>query len=159
MAIPLIYRLFFLYIEPISTIVGFYFAWHQPKYYLQETHRPSSALTVPVGTEVALRQLGNLYLAFTLNEALVLRATNDLKVWRTLLAGLLVADLGHVLACAPLGVEYFWDVMSWNPMAWGNIGFVYCGATLRTCFLLGVGLSETGTRTGKVSKKRGKGRR
>lgn len=141
-SIPWPYRAFFLYIEPISTIIGAYYAWCRPQYYLLLTHQPSAPrlLGVPLGTEVVLRQLANLYFAFTLNEALVLRATNDLKVWRTLLFGLLIADLGHLYSCFPLGVEYYYDFRNWNAIAWGNIAFVYCGATLRTCFLLGVGL-------------------
>lgn len=140
--IPLIYQAFFLYIEPISTIVGAYFAWFQPQYYLDLTHHASAPklLGVPTGTEVVLRQLANLYFAFTLNEALVLRATSDLKVWRTLLFGLLVADFGHLYSCFPLGTTYYYDFQNWNSIAWGNIAFVYCGATLRTCFLLGLGL-------------------
>lgn len=145
-SIPLIYRLFFLYIEPISTIVGAYWAWFRPHDYLSLTHAtsaPTTILGVPVGTEVVLRQLANLYFAFTLNEALVLRATSDLKVWKTLLLGLLVADFGHLYSCFPLGTNYYYDFWNWNAIAWGNIAFVYCGATLRTCFLLGVGL-ETG---------------
>lgn len=140
--IPLIYQAFFLYIEPISTIVGAYYAWLQPQYYLDLTHHASAPtiLGVPTGTEVVLRQLGNLYLAFTLNEALVLRVTSDLRVWRTLLFGLLVADFGHLYSCYPLGTSYYYDYQNWNAIAWGNIAFVYCGATLRTCFLLGLGL-------------------
>ena len=87
-----------------------------------------------------MRQLANLYFAFTLNEALVLRATTDIRVWKTLLLGLLVADFGHLYSCFPLGTSYYYDFQNWNAIAWGNIAFVYCGATLRTCFLLGIGL-------------------
>ena len=29
-------------------------------------------------------------------------------------------------------------------MAWGSIGFVYLGATIRICFLTGVGLGRDG---------------
>ncbi|KAK5940289.1 hypothetical protein PMZ80_007709 [Knufia obscura] len=150
--IPLINRAFFLYIEPISTIVGAYYAWFQPQYYLDLTHHASAPglFGVPVGTEVVLRQLANLYFAFTLNEALVLRATSDIRVWKTLLFGLLIADFGHVYSCFPLGMSYYYDWQNWNAIAWGNIAFVYCGATLRTCFLLGFGLG-----TGKKVKAKG----
>lgn len=153
-SISVIYQLFFLYIEPISTIVGAYYAWFQPQYYLDLTHHASAPglLGVPIGTEVVLRQLGNLYLAFTLNEALVLRVTSDLRVWRTLLFGLLVADFGHLYSCFPLGLDYYYDIRNWNAIAWGNIAFVYCGATLRTCFLLGIGVNSGGRAKGKSSK-------
>lgn len=139
--IPLWYKLFCLYIEPVSTIVGFYYAWFQPQIYLELTDAKSAPgiLGLPVATHVVLRQLGNLYLAFTLNEAIVLRVTNDVKVWRALLFGLLIADFGHLYSCYPMGLSYYYDVANWNSIAWGNIGFVYLGATTRTCFLLGIG--------------------
>lgn len=140
-SIPLWYKLFCLYIEPVSTVVGAYYAWFEPVTYLELTHAQSAPgiLGLPVATHVVLRQLANLYMAFTLNEALVLRATNDLRVWRILLLGLLIADFGHLYACFPLGISYYYDVANWNSIAWGNIAFVYCGATTRICFLLGIG--------------------
>jgi len=144
-AIPSLYRLFFLYVEPLATLVGAYYAWFLPKTYLELTHEASAPgiLGLPISTNVVLRQLANLYLAFVLNEALVLRSTNDLKVWRTLLFGLLVADFGHLYSCSLLGSDYYYDIRTWNSIAYGNILFVYCGATLRACFLLGVGLGAS----------------
>jgi hypothetical protein len=35
----------------------------------------------------------------------------------------------------------FWE---WNSMYWGNLGFVYVGAAMRSCFLLGVGFEGAG---------------
>ena len=32
----------------------------------------------------------------------------------------------------------FWE---WNSMYWGNLGFVYVGATMRLCFLMGAGFA------------------
>nr|KAK5441341.1 hypothetical protein LTR18_007185 [Exophiala xenobiotica] len=141
-SIPLPYIAFFLWIEPFSTLVGAFYAWLKPGTYLALTHAQSAPgfLGVPLSTEVALRQLGNLYVAFAINEAFVLRATTDLKVWRTLLLGLLIADFGHLYSCFPLGLDYYYDIKSWNSIAYGNILFVYCGALTRICFLLGVGL-------------------
>jgi hypothetical protein len=142
--IPLLYRAFFLWIEPIATLAGAFYAWFKPQTYLDLTHAVSAPgiLGVPIGTEVALRQLANLYVAFAINEAFVLRATSDLKVWRALLSGLLVADFGHLYSCFPLGFTTYYDVANWNKMAYGNYLFVYCGALTRTCFLLGVGLGS-----------------
>ena len=142
-AIPLPYVAFFLWIEPVATLVGAFYAWLTPQTYLELTHAASAPglLGLPVATNVVLRQLGNLYVAFAINEAWVLRATSDLKVWRALLLGLLIADLGHLYSCFPLGLKSYYDVMNWNSMAYGNYLFVYCGASMRTCFLLGVGLN------------------
>ncbi|EMF17569.1 uncharacterized protein SEPMUDRAFT_146553 [Sphaerulina musiva SO2202] len=136
--LPLPYTLFFLWIEPISTLVGAYFAHFQQQKYLDDTI--PSGLGVSTRESIVLSQLANLYFAFTLNEALVLRATRDRRVWSTLLLGLLIADFGHIYACKAAGVELYYSFWTWNAMWAGNLGFVYMGATLRTCFLLGVGL-------------------
>lgn len=142
--IPLPYRVFFLWVEPAATLVGAFYAWFRPETYLQLTNSASAPglLGLPTATQIVLRQLGNLYLAFTLNEAIVLRSTVDLRVWRSLLLVLLIADVGHVYTCRPLGTGIYLDIINWNAIDWGNLGFVYCGATFRICFLAGVGLAS-----------------
>lgn len=153
-SIPQYYQIFFLWVEPISTLAGFIAAAFFGHDYLVMTHAettPSKILGVPIATTVALRQLANLYLAFALNEFFVLRATNDLKVWRTILAILLVADVGHLLACYPAGgFSQYYNVTQWNAMDYGNLAFVYVGATFRSCFLAGVGMGpkKAGRRPG-----------
>ncbi|RMZ83284.1 hypothetical protein DV738_g1258, partial [Chaetothyriales sp. CBS 135597] len=147
--IPLLYSLFFLWIEPFATLVGAFFAWVQPTTYLTLTHAasvPPEQLVqgLPLATLVALQQLGNLYLAFALIEASVLRTTSDLKVWRTLLICLLIADFGHLLSCYPLGLDSYYDVQQWNAIAYGNYLFVYFGASFRISFLLNLGFPPAG---------------
>ncbi|KAI4130378.1 MAG: hypothetical protein LQ347_003409 [Umbilicaria vellea] len=145
-AIPLTYRMFFLFIEPISALVGAYFSFFQPQTYLELTHAASAPLTgIPLTTQVVLQQLSNLYLLFAINEALVLRSTSDLRVWRTLLCGLLVADFGHLYSVNGLGSHVYWNASLWTAMDWGNVGFVYFGAVMRTAFLLGIGLPGENT--------------
>lgn len=151
--IPLLYRLFFLYIEPFSTAVGAYYAALDQKAYMHLT-LPSLAggylgTTVSTRESIVLYQLANLYMVFALNEALVLRATNDIRVWKVFLLGLLIADFGHVASVHPVGWEVYYRFWEWNSMYWGNLGFVYVGATFRTCFLLGLGL---GGKSGKVKR-------
>ncbi|EME88154.1 uncharacterized protein MYCFIDRAFT_26449 [Pseudocercospora fijiensis CIRAD86] len=139
--IPWPYRLFFLYIEPISTLVGAYFAHFQQAYYMHHTYSTDThLLAVSTRESIVLSQLANLYLAFTLNEALVLRATNNRRVWNTLLLVLLLADFGHLYSVKAAGLHLYTAVTQWNAMYWGNLGFVYIGALHRTCFLLGIGL-------------------
>lgn len=143
--IPFLYRLFFLWIEPVSALAGAFYAHVYPSTYLYLTHSPSFPspfLATPIGTTAVLSQLANLYFLFALNEALVLRSTKDVKVWKTLLFGLLVADLGHLWSIRGTGTpwEVYVTCWAWNEMAWGNVGFVYAGALMRCCFLVGVGL-------------------
>lgn len=136
--LPLAYRAFFLIIEPISALVGaFYAHFRQRDYLAMTTHGP---VPVRLGTSIVLSQLANLYLLFALNEALVLRSTGDLRVWRTVLFVLLVADFGHLYSVSGLGSWVYWDVTRWNAIDFGNILFVYLGASMRIAFLSGVGL-------------------
>jgi hypothetical protein len=143
--VPAPYRLFLLYVEPASTLLGAFYAHCHQRVYLTLTHAlsaPADGSPVPVGTAVALSQLANLYVLFALNEILVLRSTNDVRVWRALVCGLLLADLGHLYSLAPLGPDVYWKLWSWNAIDWGNVGFVYLGAATRVCFLSGIGLGR-----------------
>lgn len=147
--LPAIYSAFFLIIEPISALVGAFYANFRPLEYLQLTHAasaPSYSSTIPLSTSIVLTQLANLYLLFAINEALVLRSTSDLRVWKTVLFGLLLADFGHLYSVKDLGIEIYWNVLRWNKMDWGNVGFVYAGATMRLLFLAGVGLDTPASR-------------
>ncbi|KAF4623947.1 hypothetical protein D9613_002401 [Agrocybe pediades] len=143
--IPFPYRLFFLYIEPVSALAGAYYAAFRPQDYLNDLSFGSTSpmqTLPPTQTTMALLQLANLYLLFALNEHFVLSSTNSMKTWRRLLAGLLIADFGHLITMGPLGYDIFWRVWDWNAMAWGSVGFVYMGASMRMCFLAGVGLGN-----------------
>lgn len=132
----LAFRMFFLYIEPASVVLGAYYAALGQQAYLDYTHAPSSPqLGIPTSTTIVLNQLANLYLFFAINEALVLRATDDIRVWCSLLTGLLIADFGHLYSVSPLGSSIYRDVSNWNPIDWGNIAFVYAGAAMRIAFL------------------------
>ncbi|KAL3419372.1 NADP-dependent alcohol dehydrogenase-like protein [Phlyctema vagabunda] len=149
--LPTLYSFFFLVVEPISTFVGAYYAHFQPAVYLQLTHAASSPSTpaeIPLATSIVLTQLANLYLLFGINEALVLRSTSSQQVWRAVLMGLLLADLGHLYSVSGLGAEVYFKFWTWNEMMWGNVGFVYVGAAMRIAFLLGVGLNTQSGREG-----------
>ena len=152
-AIPLVYRLFFLYVEPLSAIAGSCYAGGRPAYYLSDlTASPTAAaltrtITPPTATLISMYQLSNLYLLFALNEALVLRSTASVRTWRVLLFCLLVADLGHLSTMIPLALEKGWAEVfgrfwTWDAMMWGSVGFVYAGASMRTAFLLGLGFGK-----------------
>lgn len=140
--LPIIYRAGFLFIEPLFALLGAILAHFRPLEYLQLTHRASAPLTtstIPLSTRVVLDQLANLYLLFAFNEAFILRITSDLRVWRTVLFGCLIADFGHLYSISSLGPRLYWNLTQWNIMDFGNIGFVYAGASLRIAFLCGVG--------------------
>lgn len=153
--IPYVYQAFFLYIEPIATAVGAYYAHFGQTEYLKLTvpSLASSILGPSMVESIVLTQLANMYFVFALNEALVLRATSDRHVWRIFLLGLLIADFGHIYSIRVMGLDTYWKFWEWNSIYWGNLGFVYVGATLRTCFLLGLGLVD-GSSSGTTSAKK-----
>ena len=143
-----IYRIFFLYVEPLSAVTGAYYAHFQPHTYLRLTHASSAPKsTVPISTRTVLSQLANLYFLFAINEALVLRSTADLKVWKAVLFCLLVADIGHLYSVHHLGLPIYLNVLDWNAIDFGNIGFVYVGAFMRLSFLLVYGRGSSSPKT------------
>ena len=152
-----VYKYFFLYIEPLSAFIGAYYAFFEPQTYLDLTHSISSPKQgIPVSTHIILTQLSNLYFLFALNEALVLRATSDLRVWRTVLFCLLLADLGHLYSVSALGWDIYVNFMRWNAINWGNVAFVYAGAAMRLSFLSGFRVGASGQQTTKRSVRRKK---
>ncbi len=150
--LPLAYRLFFLFVEPVAALVGAYYAHFRANEYrtlidAASTRRWASSAAPPRGTQVALSQLAYLSFFFAVNEALVLRSTADLGVWRTVLAAQRVGDLGHLYASRPLGLQVYYEARAWNIMDSGSVPFVYLGAAMRIAFLLGVGLGGRPSKT------------
>ncbi|KAF2729198.1 hypothetical protein EJ04DRAFT_516126 [Polyplosphaeria fusca] len=142
--IPAPYNLVFLYLEPASTLAGAVWAHFRQAEYLELTHAASAppAQLIPTSTSIVLTQLANLYLLLCVNEALVLRATADVSVWKTFLLGLLLADFGHLASVRLVGSWVYWQVWKWNAIDWGNVGVVYVLAVVRICFLAGVGFEQ-----------------
>lgn len=135
--VPWAYRLFFLYVEPISALLGAFKAFFEPDDYLRLTHAASApSAEAPLAVKIVLYQLSNLYLLFAMNEALLLRVTQDMRVWKIFLANLLLADIGHLYSVRGLGPDVYLSPCTWTMMDWGNVAFVYLGATMRIMFLL-----------------------
>ena len=76
--------------------------------------------------QVVLDQVAALYLLFAFNEAVVLRITSELKVWKAILAGIIICDIVHIYgtACA-LGSATFLDPLSWRFHDAFNICFLF----------------------------------
>ena len=141
--IPAFYRLVFLWIEPASIFTGAVYAHSMQSTYLNLTHAASApGASVPISTSIVMTQLANLYLGLTILEACVLRATSHVKVWRTFIIALLIADVGHLYSVAPVGSWIYWQYWRWNAIDWGNVGFVYFLAITRSLMLLGVGFEK-----------------
>jgi len=138
------YRLFFLYIEPATALLGAFFAARPAEYLAlcipHNTYTKPLLTNPPVEVDIALYQLSNIFLFVALNEHVVLSSTDSMKTWRALLGCLLIADIGHLLTNLPLGVSVLWKVNEWKPDTYGTIGFVCLCAIMRIAFLSGLGL-------------------
>ncbi|KAK9321777.1 hypothetical protein V1517DRAFT_325360 [Lipomyces orientalis] len=148
-AVALPYRLYFLYFEPFFALSGAYLPIFRSEFYLSitvphsilyPTPNSPSPSTQPL-TGLLLTQISILYAFFSFNEAVVLRCTDDLRVWRALLSGCLLSDFGHLYANLIVAdPTIFWNPWSWGVDEWGNLGILWAGAILRVAFLWGVGV-------------------
>lgn len=111
----------------VSSVGGFLGAVVNPDWFISEQIMPTantvaSALVSDNGRLVAL-QLGNIYLLLAMVGLAVLNSTSELKVVRSYLVALWIADIGHIYVCYyVLGLDRFVDVGNWNSMTWGNVG-------------------------------------
>ncbi|KAF2266321.1 hypothetical protein CC78DRAFT_154335 [Lojkania enalia] len=137
--VPLLYRLLFLYLEPLFAINGALLCLFSPATFL----RTFSATAIYASSNQPIYdQLAATYILFAFNEAIVLRTTKDLRVWRTIILGILVCDVLHLYAAwRVLGVS-FWDPRDWRVEEWTNFGLLYGPGVIRVMFLLGIGIKE-----------------
>ncbi|PGH33550.1 hypothetical protein GX50_03622 [[Emmonsia] crescens] len=141
--IPVAYRLWFQYIEPLTVISGAYLAYFRPITYLRMTNAPSFAGTVapPELAIFVLKQLAAGFVFLGLAEALVLHSTNDLKVYKALVFAMFACDIVYLSSMRGLGGSaWYWaQPWLWDSTGWGNFGTAWIGLILRTLFLYGVG--------------------
>jgi hypothetical protein len=158
--IPLIYRLFHLYIEPFLFVPsGIYLCLFDPLRFLISTTPGPIAAPFSIGPpsaaaphspaeitpllRILLTNTAGLYLMFVLNEVLVLRLTSDIKVWRAVIFSMLCCDVIHVYAvAAAAGPGFMLDIGAWRFEDWANTCVLSGGAVLRLFFLMGVGFGK-----------------
>ncbi|KAH7022137.1 hypothetical protein EDB80DRAFT_805782 [Ilyonectria destructans] len=136
--IPFAYRALFLYFEPFAAFSGTILLHFFPTIFLN-----GMSLTAKYApdNQVIYDQLAATYVLFAFNEAVVLRITNDIRVWRGILTGILLCDAIHLYGSwAALGSEVFWDPRTWRPEDWVNLGSLWGQALVRLAFLAGVGI-------------------
>ncbi|KAF2255459.1 hypothetical protein BU26DRAFT_515174 [Trematosphaeria pertusa] len=138
--VPLFYRLFFTWIDPIICVWGAYMDFFDPALVLS-SHIPNP--TPDIGHAMILRQRGGGMLNFGFISAVLLRYTTDMTIWRIVQ----IADL--VVDCA-----YFWAVhgalsaqarlgwQTWRAEDWGSLAITGAAAVARLCFLLRVGVTR-----------------
>ncbi|KAF4819343.1 hypothetical protein CGCTS75_v011711 [Colletotrichum tropicale] len=141
-ALPTFPRLVFTVFEPISLAAGFLGAVIDPDWFISEQIASVAATTPPTlatdNSRLVALQLGNIYLLMAMVGLAVLSSTSELKVVRSYLVALWIADLGHIYVCYHvLGLQRFIDVANWNSMTWGNVGVTAFLCLTRSAYLMG----------------------
>jgi hypothetical protein len=89
---------------------------------------------------VLFDQVGACYLMFGLIEAVVLRATSEMRVWKAVMASLLICDVGHLYASySALGWDTVLNPTPWRWEDWTNMVLLWLSFATRAAFLLGIG--------------------
>ncbi|KAK9451483.1 uncharacterized protein V1518DRAFT_424462 [Limtongia smithiae] len=136
--VPLVYRVLFLWFEPLAAFTGSIVIHNDPAKFLRAL---SAVGDYAPSNRVVYNNLCATYTLFAFNEGILLRRTNDLKVWRTVLIGILICDALHLSASwAELGSALFWNPLAWRGDDWINLGSLWGQAFMRVLFLFGVGL-------------------
>ena len=142
--ISVVYRIYFLYFEPVAALGGTYLCLFDPMLFLRGTV-PSpafnTAFPIPITPilQLLLTNIGSLYVLFAINEALVLRVSRERRVWSTILASMLAADCGHIYAAYTAAPDRIFQCLAWNSEEWINYGTLILGMVLRILFLMGIG--------------------
>ncbi|KAH7152710.1 hypothetical protein EDB81DRAFT_881673 [Dactylonectria macrodidyma] len=133
--IPLVYRALFLYYEPFVTFVNSGIVHFSPAQFLNTV--PSTAKYAP-DNKVIYDQLAATYFLIAFNNAVVLRVTDDIHVWRAMRIGILICDVLHPYGSQiALGSSIFWDPRSWRREDLVNMCSLCGPATIRFAFLAG----------------------
>ncbi|KAK0723946.1 hypothetical protein B0T21DRAFT_372824 [Apiosordaria backusii] len=135
--LPAFPRFVFTIAEPISLISGTIGAVMFPQYFITaQTPTPISAW--PEQSLLVCQQLGNMYFLAFLLGMFILHSTTEIKVVRSYLWALWLADIGHMaVTCRGLGWEESVNVARWNEVTWGNLGATGFLFAVRSLYFLG----------------------
>jgi hypothetical protein len=154
--VSVVYRVYFQTVEPLLALTGAYVSHFTPANFVNVMSPAAFAFDVvsPV-IQLLLSTLASTYLLFSLNEALVLRLSADVNVWRAVTAACLICDAGHLYAIYVSRPDLFWALSRWRSADWTNMGILWFDVALRVSFLLGIGVREKSKSENKNMLKKG----
>ncbi|EIW65221.1 uncharacterized protein TRAVEDRAFT_68765 [Trametes versicolor FP-101664 SS1] len=152
-ALPGLYQLLFLHIEPTSTALPALMAWLFPgaAWFHHELIPDGSPIPAALDprTTMAIWQLGNCYLLLGMISTFVFRAVRDAlpgnpaaqeRIMGASFLALALADVTHILwSFVGLPAELKYDFARWNSMTHGNITFVVFLLSMRLAWFAGIG--------------------
>lgn len=141
--IPLPYRFLFLYFEPFAAFGGTLITLTDPSRYLLSLSPAATPLTYLPLTSPIYDQLSGHLLNFAWGQAIVLRTTSELKVWKAVLFGMFLCDLLHLWASARiLGWAVFLNPLMWRWEEWLNFVMLYGPGMMRLGVVMEVGFGN-----------------
>lgn len=149
MTIPTIYRIFFLYLDPLIAASGVYMAFFTPSKFIDGFLPPSIAPYSPLQQSFLLHQLGGALLLCIILDLFLLRKTNEVWIWKVQQAGQLVYDVAMLAGVyQALQLQGRLNLSGLRAEDWGTVAITGVCGVVRALFCAGVGL-----------RKKGKGRR
>jgi hypothetical protein len=140
LAIPFVYRVWHLWLEPLTALSGVYLLHCAPEQYFE--YMPQTA-QYAVESQIVYNQLAASYLFFAIIEGLVLRTTYDLGVWRAVVFALLLCDAGHLYAAwLEMGTRGFVCVWAWRGHDAATMMSFVVPFVLRIAFLMKIGFER-----------------
>ncbi|MCJ1263647.1 hypothetical protein MMC22_003517 [Lobaria immixta] len=141
--IPLPYRILLLYFEPLAALNGALIVHFFPSYYLLGMSPTANSLSYDPASQIVYDQLAATYTLFAFNEAIVLRQTSELRVWKAMVLGILLCDLVHLYGSwNVMGTQMFVRPWLWRIEDWVNLLMLYGPAAMRLGLLFEVGFVD-----------------
>lgn len=148
MALPhihILYRVWFQWVDPVVLIPTIYALLFTPQVMLDAFIPPPLSAYNP-NQGFLLHQLAAMYAFVAIVLGVGLRVTNEIKVWRVIIAGILVIDVA-ILASVYVSLEQQSRLGALRSTDWGNIVFTGLVSIIRASFLAGVGVGKEDTRS------------
>ncbi|KAH6887126.1 hypothetical protein B0T10DRAFT_490725 [Thelonectria olida] len=143
-----IYRLYFLWVDPILTLMGMYVN-------LIDHDLATLAFFSTVSPTETLKpflyQIGGMGTSFLCLFVILLRYTNDVNVWKIVQFAILWADFTMLTSmCVAMRHEGRLAVSDWRQEDWVSIVITVICTILRAVFVMGVGVKQTGVKCKKA---------
>ncbi|KAJ4252976.1 hypothetical protein NW762_010885 [Fusarium torreyae] len=134
------YRIWFTWVDPMTLIPTVYALIFTPEIMLDGLI-PLSMSPYNPDQAFFFHQLAALYAFTAVILAGVLRASSDIKVWRIVIAGVLMIDIAILMSVyASMEQQGRLELSKFRWQDWGNYVFTGWVAVIRTLFLAGVGV-------------------
>lgn len=137
------YHIWFKWIDPLVLVPTVYMAVYSPEVML-DSFIPAHLSTYNPDQGFLLHQLAALFAFIGIVQGGVLRATNEISVWRVINAGILVVDIA-MLASLYVSLKQQ-DRLAMEGMRandWGNFIFTTLVTSIRVAFLTGIGVGKS----------------